>query len=85
MEKRVLVLNLDHYPIAVVPVQKAMVLLLMEKAQQLSNYELPLPAALPILRLSDWYITNTFPTKVCCSTGPICFVGTEANASIAAA
>ena len=40
MEKRVLVLNLDHYPIAVVPVQKAMVLLLMEKAQQLSTYEL---------------------------------------------
>jgi 5-methylcytosine-specific restriction endonuclease McrA len=40
MEKRVLVLNLDHYPIAVVPAQKAMVLLLMEKAQLLSSYEL---------------------------------------------
>ena len=40
MEKRVLVLNLDHYPVAVVTVQKAMVLLLMEKAQQLSTYEL---------------------------------------------
>ncbi len=40
MEKRVLVLNLDHYPIAVVPVQKAMVLLLMEKAQLLASYEL---------------------------------------------
>lgn len=40
MEKRVLVLNLDHYPIAVVTVQKAMVLLLMEKAQLLASYEL---------------------------------------------
>ncbi len=40
MEKRVLVLNLDHYPVAVVSVQKAMVLLLMEKAQLLSSYEL---------------------------------------------
>ena len=40
MEKRVLVLNLDHYPIAVVPAPKAMVLLLMEKAQLLSSYEL---------------------------------------------
>ena len=40
MEKRVLVLNLDHYPIAVVSVQKAMVLLLLEKAQLLSAYEL---------------------------------------------
>lgn len=38
MEKRVLVLNLDHYPIAVVPVQKAMVLLLLEKADLLSSY-----------------------------------------------
>ena len=38
MEKRVLVLNLDHYPIAVVPVQKAMVLLLLEKANLLSTY-----------------------------------------------
>jgi 5-methylcytosine-specific restriction endonuclease McrA len=40
MEKRVLVLNLDHYPVAVVTVQKAMVLLLMEKAQLLASYEL---------------------------------------------
>ena len=40
MEKRVLVLNLDHYPVAVVSVQKAMVLLLLEKAQLLSAYEL---------------------------------------------
>jgi 5-methylcytosine-specific restriction endonuclease McrA len=40
MEKRVLVLNLDHYPVAVVTVQKAMVLLLLEKAQVLSAYEL---------------------------------------------
>ncbi|MCE2777678.1 MAG: HNH endonuclease [Algoriphagus sp.] len=40
MEKRVLVLNLDHYPIAVVSVQKAMALLLLEKAQLLSAYEL---------------------------------------------
>lgn len=40
MEKRVLVLNLDHYPVAVVPVQKAMVLLLLEKANLLATYEL---------------------------------------------
>jgi len=40
MEKRVLVLNLDHYPIAVVSVQKAMILLLLEKAQVLSVFEL---------------------------------------------
>lgn len=40
MEKRVLVLNLDHFPVAVVTVQKAMVLLLMEKANLLSSYEL---------------------------------------------
>jgi 5-methylcytosine-specific restriction endonuclease McrA len=40
MEKRVLVLNLDHSPVAVVPVQKAMVLLLLEKANILSTYEL---------------------------------------------
>lgn len=33
-----LVLNLDHYPVAVVPVQKAMVLLLLEKAQLLAAY-----------------------------------------------
>lgn len=40
MEKRVLVLNLDHSPVAVVPVQKAIVLLLLEKANILSTYEL---------------------------------------------
>lgn len=40
MEKRVLVLNLDHSPVAVVPVQKAIVLCLLEKANILSNYEL---------------------------------------------
>ncbi len=39
MEKRVLVLNLDHSPVAVVTVQKAMVLLLLEKASCLSAYE----------------------------------------------
>ena len=33
-----LVLNLDHYPVAVVPVQKAMVLLLLEKANLLTTY-----------------------------------------------
>lgn len=40
MEKRVLVLNLDHSPVAVVSPQKAMVLLLLEKANCLSVYEL---------------------------------------------
>jgi 5-methylcytosine-specific restriction endonuclease McrA len=40
MEKRVLVLNLDHSPIAVVPVQKAIVLVLLEKANILSTYRL---------------------------------------------
>jgi 5-methylcytosine-specific restriction endonuclease McrA len=40
MEKRVLVLNLDHSPIAVVPVQKAIVLVLLEKANILSTYSL---------------------------------------------
>jgi 5-methylcytosine-specific restriction endonuclease McrA len=40
MEKRVLVLNLDHSPVAVVPVQKAIVLLFLEKANCLSTYEL---------------------------------------------
>jgi 5-methylcytosine-specific restriction endonuclease McrA len=40
MEKRVLVLNLDHSPVAVVSPQKAIVLLLMEKASCLSAYEL---------------------------------------------
>lgn len=40
MEKRVLVLNLDHSPVAVVPVQKAIVLCLLEKANILSTYEL---------------------------------------------
>lgn len=39
MEKRVLVLNLDHSPVAVVPVQKAIVLVLLEKANVLSTYE----------------------------------------------
>lgn len=39
MEKRVLVLNLDHSPVAVVSVQKAIVLVLLEKAQVLSTYE----------------------------------------------
>jgi len=39
MEKRVLVLNLDHSPVAVVTVQKAIVLLLLEKATCLSTYE----------------------------------------------
>lgn len=40
MEKRVLVLNLDHSPVAVVPVQKAIVLVLLEKANVLSTYDL---------------------------------------------
>ncbi|TFV94435.1 HNH endonuclease [Algoriphagus kandeliae] len=40
MEKRVLVLNLDHSPVAVVSVQKAIVLTLLEKATILSVYEL---------------------------------------------
>nr|HAD50758.1 HNH endonuclease [Algoriphagus sp.] len=40
MEKRVLVLNLDHSPVAVVTVQKALVLTLLEKANVLSTYEL---------------------------------------------
>lgn len=40
MEKRVLVLNLDHSPIAVITVQKAIVLCLMEKANCLSTYSL---------------------------------------------
>ncbi len=40
MEKRVLVLNLDHSPVAVVTPQKAIVLLLLEKANCLSTYEL---------------------------------------------
>jgi 5-methylcytosine-specific restriction endonuclease McrA len=40
MEKRVLVLNLDHSPVAVVPVQKAIVLVLLEKANVLCTYEL---------------------------------------------
>jgi 5-methylcytosine-specific restriction endonuclease McrA len=40
MEKRVLVLNLDHSPVAVVPVQKAIVLCLLEKANILSTYKL---------------------------------------------
>jgi len=40
MEKRVLVLNLDHSPVAVVTAQKAIVLCLMEKANCLSTYSL---------------------------------------------
>ena len=40
MEKRVLVLNLDHSPVAVVSPQKAIVLVLLEKANVLSTYEL---------------------------------------------
>lgn len=39
MEKRVLVLNLDHSPVAVVTVQKALVLTFMEKVNCLSFYE----------------------------------------------
>lgn len=39
MDKRVLVLNMDHSPVAVVPVQKAIVLTLLEKATVLSAYE----------------------------------------------
>jgi 5-methylcytosine-specific restriction endonuclease McrA len=39
MEKRVLVLNLDHSPVAVVTVQKAIVLTFMDKASSLSFYE----------------------------------------------
>ncbi|WP_026951163.1 HNH endonuclease [Algoriphagus mannitolivorans] len=40
MEKRVLVLNLDHSPVAVVSPQKAIVLVLLEKANVLSTYDL---------------------------------------------
>ncbi|MHA7130804.1 HNH endonuclease [Algoriphagus namhaensis] len=40
MEKRVLVLNMDHSPVSVVSAQKAIVLCLMEKANCLSTYEL---------------------------------------------
>lgn len=40
MEKRVLVLNLDHSPVAVVSPQKAIVLVLLEKANVLSTYNL---------------------------------------------
>ncbi|WP_373524289.1 HNH endonuclease [Aquiflexum sp.] len=39
MEKRVLVLNLDHSPVAVVTVQKALVLNFMNKVSCLSFYE----------------------------------------------
>lgn len=38
MEKKVLVLNLDHTPIAVVNVQKAMVLTILEKVSVLADY-----------------------------------------------
>lgn len=40
MDKRVLVLNLDHSPVAVVSAQKAIVLTLLDKANVLSNYDL---------------------------------------------
>ena len=40
MEKRVLVLNMDHSPIAVVSAQKAIVLTLLEKANVLTTYDL---------------------------------------------
>ncbi|MDF2157186.1 HNH endonuclease [Algoriphagus sp. CAU 1675] len=40
MEKRVLVLNLDHSPVAVVSAQKAIVLTLLDKANVLSTYDL---------------------------------------------
>lgn len=39
MEKKVLVLNLDHTPIAVVNVQKAMILTFLEKAMPLASFE----------------------------------------------
>ncbi|SNR95341.1 5-methylcytosine-specific restriction endonuclease McrA [Belliella buryatensis] len=39
MEKRVLVLNMDHSPVAVVTVQKAFVLIFLEKASCLTYYE----------------------------------------------
>jgi len=39
MEKKVLVLNLDHTPIAVVTVQKAMVLSVLEKVSVLADYQ----------------------------------------------
>ncbi|WP_291784876.1 HNH endonuclease [Cecembia sp.] len=39
MDKRVLVLNLDHSPIAIVTVQKALVLSILEKVNCLSYYE----------------------------------------------
>lgn len=39
MDKRVLVLNLDHAPVAVVSAQKAIVLLLLNKANLISIYD----------------------------------------------
>ncbi len=39
MEKRVLVLNMDHSPVAVISPQKAIVLLLLQKASCLTTYE----------------------------------------------
>jgi 5-methylcytosine-specific restriction endonuclease McrA len=39
MDKKVLVLNLDHSPVAVVNVQKAMVLTYLNKAQMLERFE----------------------------------------------
>jgi 5-methylcytosine-specific restriction endonuclease McrA len=38
MEKKVLVLNLDHTPVAIVTVQKAMVLTILEKAAPIASY-----------------------------------------------
>lgn len=39
MEKRVLVLNMDHSPVTVVTVQKALTLLFLDKVTALSNYD----------------------------------------------
>jgi 5-methylcytosine-specific restriction endonuclease McrA len=39
MDKRVLVLNMDHSPVAVVTVQKAVVLTILEKVSCLANYQ----------------------------------------------
>ncbi len=39
MEKRVLVLNMDHSPVAVVTVQKAFILIILEKVSCLTYYE----------------------------------------------
>lgn len=39
MEKKVLVLNLDHSPVAIVTVQKALVLTILQKATSLANFD----------------------------------------------